>query len=197
MNDDACVALYWIPLGAGNRVVQLSGRLYERIVALSRRRTPCELFHSTLVVTLPDGIWTIEQAPVTNTRGRSERGAVGEGPVGLRMLSRFRPFRYENRCWLDGHIPDLDMAVSGPVVVTRDIDAAKRVVDLVPDAPTYVWGRDQIRAGEMWNSNSLVAWVLTRSDLDTEELSPPQGGRAPGWGAGVVEARRVLRRPGE
>jgi hypothetical protein len=61
---------------------------------------------------------------------------------------------------------------------------------VVPRVPTPVWGRDELGTGEMWNSNSVIAWVIARSGIDAESIQPPQGGRAPGWRAGVVVARR-------
>jgi hypothetical protein len=64
------------------------------------------------------------------------------------------------------------------------------LLDLVPDAPTPVWGRDELDAGEMWNSNSLISWLIVRSGVDTETIQPPAGGRAPGWNAGLVVAHR-------
>jgi hypothetical protein len=42
----------------------------------------------------------------------------------------------------------------------------------------------------MWNSNSVIAWVIARSGIDTDSIQPPAGGRAPGWQAGLVVARR-------
>jgi hypothetical protein len=60
----------------------------------------------------------------------------------------------------------------------------------VPSIPTPVWGRNELDAGEMWNSNSVVAWVLSRSGVDVGGLVPPAGGRAPGWNAGLVVAVR-------
>jgi hypothetical protein len=42
----------------------------------------------------------------------------------------------------------------------------------------------------MWNSNSVVAWLPVVSGLSAEAVSPPRSGRAPGWNAGVVVARR-------
>jgi hypothetical protein len=42
----------------------------------------------------------------------------------------------------------------------------------------------------MWNSNSLISWLIARSGLDVESIRPPVGGRAPGWRAGIVVARR-------
>jgi hypothetical protein len=41
----------------------------------------------------------------------------------------------------------------------------------------------------MWNSNSLISWLIARSGLDVEAVHPPAGGRAPGWDAGLVMAR--------
>jgi hypothetical protein len=45
----------------------------------------------------------------------------------------------------------------------------------------------------MWNSNSVTAWLITRSGIDTTALRPPEQGRAPGWRAGLVVAGRELR----
>ena len=56
--------------------------------------------------------------------------------------------------------------------------------------PTPVWGRDELKTGDIWNSNSVIAWVIARSGVDAESIQPPAGGRAPGWQAGLVAARR-------
>jgi hypothetical protein len=45
--------------------------------------------------------------------------------------------------------------------------------------------------GDMWNSNSLVAWLLARAGIDTEDVAPPARGRAPGWSAGLITAARL------
>jgi len=42
----------------------------------------------------------------------------------------------------------------------------------------------------MWNSNSLISWLIARSGLDAASIQPPAGGRAPGWQAGIVMAQR-------
>jgi hypothetical protein len=54
----------------------------------------------------------------------------------------------------------------------------------VREVPTPVWGRDELQTGEMWSSNSLISWLITRSGLDVDSIHPPSGGRAPGWHAG-------------
>ena len=76
---------------------------------------------------------------------------------------RFRIFRYELRCWRGGVIPDADEAVESPRRLTSDPDVARRLLELVHDVPTATWGRDELGAGEMWNSNSLIAWLLARA----------------------------------
>jgi hypothetical protein len=170
-------------------VVRWSGRIYERLAAAVARRPRCDLFHSALEVRVDDVTTTVEMAPVWTTRG--DRGVVREGPVGAPFLGRWKVFRYEVRCWHGGAIPDLAAAVDGPVRVTDDLDEARRVLDLVPKFPAHTWGRDELSAGEMWNSNSLTSWLLARAGLETRDLGPPAGGRAPGWDAGLVVAART------
>jgi hypothetical protein len=143
-------------------------------------------------VDVPDGRFVIESAPIRDERGR-ERGVVVEGPVGTRWAGRFRLFRYEIRRWREGSIPDANYAVSSPIRVASDLARAQRVLDLVPSVPIPVWGRDELRTGEMWNSNSVVSWLLARAGVDPNPLQPPPGGRAPGWDAGLTVATRGAR----
>jgi hypothetical protein len=185
----SAVDLYWLPLGAGGHSVRLNGRVFEAVAARLERRAPCDLYHSALVVRVPEGRFVIEQAPL-RARDGAERGVVVEGAVGSRWAGRFRIFRYEVRRWRGGVIPDVDEAVESPQRLTDDADVARRVLDLVPRVPTAVWGRDELGTGEMWNSNSVISWLLARSGLPTDVIRPPAGGRAPGWHAGLVVARR-------
>jgi hypothetical protein len=185
------VDILWIPLGAGAHVVRLSGRVFEATSAFLRRRERCDLYHSALEVHAPEGRYVIEQTPVPDADG-ALRGVVRGGAVGLRSAARFRVFRYEIRCWLDGAIPDAHEAVGGPVRLSEDLEVARRVLEAVPAVPTPVWGRDELRTGDMWNSNSVIAWLLCRSGLDVAAVNPPVGGRAPGWDAGVVVASRLF-----
>ena len=189
MDPEGSVDLYWIPLGAGARIVRASGMAYEWAAARVRRRRPCALYHSALVVSVPEGRYMIEQAPVPDANGR-DRGVVATGPVGVRSAGRFRIFRYEVRCWLNGVIPDLGRARSSPIRVSDGPDGARRVLAVLPSVPTPTWGRDECHTGEMWNSNSVVAWALSRGGIDLAPVAPPVGGRAPGWGAGIEVARR-------
>jgi hypothetical protein len=185
----AAVDLYWIPLGAGQHVVRLSGRLFEAISSRVQRRRPCDLYHSALVVVAPAGRFVIEQTPVPDHHGE-RRGVVVEGAVGSELAGRFRLFRYEVRRWRDGVIPDIAEAVSSPVRLTEEPTRASQILDLVPRVPALVWGRDEGHTGEMWNSNSVVAWLLAGAGLDPGRIQPPTGGRAPGWRAGVEIAYR-------
>jgi hypothetical protein len=186
------VDLYWLPLGAGGHSVRLNGRVFEAVAARLERRPPCDLYHSAIEVRVPEGRFVIEQAPISDSKG-GERGVVAEGAVGSRWAGRFRIFRYEVRRWCGGIIPDVNEAVESPQRLTDDPALAQRVLDLVPHVPTAVWGRDELAAGEMWNSNSIISWLIARSGLDAESIRPPAGGRAPGWRAGLVVARRQER----
>ena len=181
--------LYWLPLGAGGHSVRLNGRVYEAVVAAVQRRRRCDLYHSALVVYVPEGRFVIEQTPIPAGPGR-DRGVVGEGPVGARWAGRWRIFRYEVRRWRNGVIPDIDEAVESPCRVTGDPVVAQRLLDLVPSVPLAVWGRDALRAGEMWNSNSLISWLIVSAGLDAAVVPLPVHGRAPGWAAGIDVAIR-------
>ena len=185
----AAVDLYWLPLGAGGSFVRRCGHIYEGLSARLGRRAPCDLYHSGLQVELPDARFVVEQTPVPDLSGKG-RGVVAEGPVGARSAGRFRVFRYEIRLWRGGHIPDVAEAVDSPRRLSTDEAVARRVLEVVPKIPTPVWGRDEFGTGEMWNSNSVIAWTLARSGIDTAPIRPPAGGRAPGWHAGEEIARR-------
>jgi hypothetical protein len=185
----AAVDLYWIPLGAGQHVVRLSGKLFEAMSARIQGRRPCDLYHSALVIFAAEGRFVIEQTPVPDAHGE-RRGAVLEGAVGSRLAGRFRLFRYEVRRWRDGVIPDIAEAVASPVRVTENADRASQVLNLVPSVPALVWGRDESHTGDMWNSNSVISWLLASACLDPQRIQPPPGGRAPGWRAGLEIATR-------
>lgn len=188
------VELLWIPLGAGEHVVRISGRVYETLAALVARRPACDLYHSALIVTVPDGRYVIEMTPSIDEHG-DRRGVVADGAVGSAWLGKRRIFRYEIRRWLDGVIPDAASAKVTTSIGLEDAEA-QRLLELVASVPTPVWGRDELGAGEMWNSNSVTSWILHRSGIDTTPLAPPDGGRAPGWDAGIeVAARTDTERP--
>jgi hypothetical protein len=187
---ESAVDLYWLPLGAGGHFVRLNGRIFEALAAAVARRPRLDLYHSALEVRVDGARYVIESGPVP--AGEPARcGIVAEGPVGSTLAGRtLRIFRYGVRLWRDGVIPDIDEAVDSPLRLTDDPDVARRVLQLTPHVPTPVWGRDGLRAGEMWNSNSLIAWLIEGSGLPVDSVHPPPGGRAPGWNAGIVVARR-------
>ncbi len=130
----------------------------------------------------------IEMTPIPDRHG-DRRGVVAEGAVGSRWLGKLRRFRYEIHRWSGGVIPDADHAVA-TMTLHLGIADAQRLLAAVPYVPTPVWGRDELGAGEMWNSNSVTSWILQRAGIDTAHIAPPIGGRAPGWSAGLVMANR-------
>jgi hypothetical protein len=183
------VDLYWIPLGAGDHVVLWVGSCTRR----SRpRRAP------TALRPLPFRPGGGRPRRPIRDRIRADPGRAGTSAASSsrsgrdEMGGRFRLFRYEIRRWREGSIPDANYAVSSPIRVASDLARAQRVLDLVPSVPIPVWGRDELRTGEMWNSNSVVSWLLARAGVD-RTAQPPPGGRAPGWDAGLTVATRGAR----
>jgi hypothetical protein len=188
------VDLYWLPLGAGegNHCVRWSGRTFEAVVAGYEYRKRRDLYHSALEVHVDADRFVIESAPVWGNE-EPDRGVVCEGPVGLSWLGRSRFFRYEVRRWRNGEIPDKSESVQSPVRMSTDEARAEHVLKLVPDFPTAAWGRDTLQTGDMWNSNSLISWLLARTGHAVADVAPPLHGRAPGWSAGLVVAERDIQ----
>lgn len=195
VDSPSSVVLHWLPLGAGGHVVAFNGRVYEALVSRRQRRGPAPLFHAALEVRVDGVPHVIEMGPVWGN-GHGDRGVVVEGPVGLRPLGRSRLFRYEVRAWRGGTIPDVAYEVGEPVIMSRDADRAADVLALVRRVPAATWGRDELGLGEMWNSNSMVAWLLAGSGHDLAGVVPPRGGRAPGWHSGLALASSNILRTG-
>jgi hypothetical protein len=188
------IDLFWIPLGAGGvGFVRLNGLIYEAIKARFERRRPVDLYHTALEVHAPEGRFIIENAWPSPDADTASRGVVKEGPVFWHWIARARPFRYEVRCWQDGVISDAGEAVGGPQRLSSDVAKTRQVLHLVASVPAMVWGRDELGVGEMWNSNSVISWLLTRGGFAVDAIRPPAGGRAPGWRTGIVAARHLGR----
>lgn len=184
------VYLFWIPLGAGGSgFVQMNGRIYEAIKAGLQRRRPLAIYHTALQVRLPEGDFIVETMWPSPDPDLVSRGVLVEGSVFAEWLSVGRVFRYEVRCWKDGDLPDAAQAIGGPQRVSGDLRVCRRLLDLVGSVPGLTWGRDPAGLGDMWNSNSVISWLLTMSGLPMDAVTPPEGGRAPGWDAGVALAR--------
>lgn len=186
------IDLHWIPLGAGGSgVVRFNGRVYERLMAWRERRTPLDLYHTALTIAVDGADWVVETMWPSPKGDPATRGVVVQAPVFTRRLPRIRFFRYEVRRWLDGDLPDREFAIGGPLRVSDDPEVATRLLDLVEAVPPLVWGRDERDTGEMWNSNSVIAWLLAMSGHDMDSIRPPVRGRAPGWDAGVAVAAGI------
>ena len=187
----ASVWLYWIPVGASQHVVRRSARVFETLDARRHHRPKRTLYHAALEVQLDEGRWTVEMAPAWGGGPPRSHGVTATGPVGFRRLGASRLFRYEVRVWRDGAVPDLGYAVGDPVHVATDHTRTRRLLAAGSRVPGLTWGRDELGLGDMWNSNSLVAWLLATSGHEISSLAPPGGGRAPGWTAGLALARRA------
>ncbi len=188
------IDLYWLPLGAGGHSVRFNGRVYEALKAGVERRPRQDLYHSALEVRVDGERVVIEMAPAWSVP-EADRGVVVEGPVGAAWAGRWRLLRYEIRRWSGGRIPDAAEAIDSPRRLSDDDGCARRLLELVPDCPPIVWGRDELGTGDMWNCNSVVAWLLASSGVDVSSIRLPDGGRAPGWQAGLALALKQPVRP--
>lgn len=180
------VLLWWIPVGAGGQVARRTSRWWELARARLARRAPHQLFHAALEIAVDGTRFVIEMAPAWSGPQGTDRGVAVTGPVGVRALGHWRLFRYEVRCWPDGTIPDLRWAVGGPVILTTDRATTRTIVGNVRDVPPLTWGRNVEPADDMWNSNSVVSWLLVTAGIPTSTVVPPAGGSAPGWQAGLA-----------
>lgn len=172
--DASGIRVTWTHLGAdGPAVVRASGRVHEALSAARDGRPRCALVHGSLTV----GTTRVEMTPVWG-QVHPERAVLAEGPVGARWLGRSRWFRYEVHRWSPHGSPDARSVTS----------AARALLAALPLVPTPTWGRDPGGTGDMWTSNSVVAWLLVRTGLDPEAHRPPTGLRAPGWAAGLAVA---------
>ena len=176
MNRAKCHRPVLVAAWCRRHSVRLNGRIFEAIASRRERRPACDLYHSALVVHVPEGRFVIEQAPMRDGNG-ANRGVVAMGAVGSDWAGRFRFFRYEVRRWRDGVIPDAAEAVDSPQRLTDDARTARRLLELVPLVPTAVWGRDELGTGEMWNSNSIISWLLASSGLPAEDHAPAERSR--------------------
>ncbi|MCS5479455.1 hypothetical protein NYP18_07275 [Corynebacterium sp. YIM 101645] len=189
---DAHALLWWLPVGAGGHVVVHTSRWWELWNAVRARRAPEPLFHAVLEVFTGQHRHVIEMGPAWGQRG-PVRQVVATGPVGAQALGRWVMFRYEVRCWAEGDIPDREFAVGPPRRISLTVREAADLVARTAEVPTHVWGQDIFGVGDMWNSNSLISWLLQSSGIDARALAPPAPGRAPGWRSGILAAMETER----
>ncbi len=119
----------------------------------------------------------------------TDRGVVVTGPVGRARRRRRQAAALRDPLLARREHQRHRRGGGDPLRLSDSADDARRIIALAPDVPPLTWGRDERNAGEMWNSNSVIAWLVKRAGLAAEQVRPPRGGRAPGWRAGVTVAR--------
>ena len=186
----AAADLYWIPLGAGGHSVRFNGRVFEAVAAARQHRPRCDLYHAALVVDsaaiatrsssrrrrTPTRRAGASSPPAPSGAATSAAGACSATRCAAGAADRSRTSARRSAA-RPGHRP-IRRSPGGCSISSRP-------------SPTPVWGRDELHAGEMWNSNSVIAWLLATAGLPAERLHPPARGRAPGWDAGLVVAHRA------
>lgn len=184
MTETSFVDILWMPVaaGTGSRLRLWSLAAWEALDAFAHRRKRASLYHSALKVRTSDAVdFTVELTPVF---GFEPTPPAMTGPVGFRGADRFRLFRYQMRCIRAETLPDEEWVVSQSRLST-DGSVADRIVVAAADVPPLTWGRRPRGCSEMWTSDSAIAWLLRRVGLDAAAVRIPEGGRAPGWQAGL------------
>ena len=185
---EASVDLYWLPLGAGGHSVRLNGKIFEAVVAGLERRSRRDLYHSALIVGVPEGRFAIERRPCG--AATAERGVVSGGAVGSCWAGPLPDLPLRAAPLAKRVIPDVAEAVESPQRLTTDARSRSASSTSCRRCRHPCGAVTNCGAGEMWNSNSVISWLIARCGLEVEPISPPVGGRAPGWRAGIVVARR-------
>lgn len=176
VSSGQAVAIAWRPVGG--RVSRRTSGWWESIEAARGHRTACELVHAMLLLRPERDTLLLEMTP-TWAATRHGVEVLATGAVGSRALGRIPFFRYEVR--LRTALLDDD-----GIALSDDPSVAAALVDRAPAVPPLVWGA-RTGEGDLWTSNSVVAWLLADAGLVTG-LVPPPGCRAPGWDAGIAAA---------
>lgn len=173
--------VWWSAVGADAPVARHASAWWERAVAAREHRALAALVHAMLEVVVDGDAWAVEMAPTWGRGSAAQSRVVVVGPVASPLLGWCPLFRYAVRVTPGGADHGAAVAVGDELRTTRDL-----LGDLV-HLPLRTWGRDEARVGDMWTSNSVVAWLLVRAGTDPP--GPPPGMRAPGWAAGLAAAR--------
>lgn len=174
--------MWWLHVGAGGHVARRTSAWWERATAARQHRPPQVLVHAVLEVEDDDGVVAVDMGPTWGKEAAAARRVLMVGPVGSPALGWCPFFRYELRVVPSG------VDESAVVASSARVSLPAGVLDDLAHVPGYTWGRDEAAVGDMWTSNSVVAWLLARAGVN--EVAPPPGHRAPGWAAGTVVARR-------
>ena len=185
----AALDLYWIPLGAGGHSVRFNGKIFEALQAARERRPRRDLYHAALSSTSA-ATATRSSLRRRPTADESSRGVVVTGAVGSRLWAGSACSATRFAAVAVGRSRTSTTRSVARARLSEDPAAVRRLLDLVSEVPALVWGRDEVGAGEMWNSNSVIAWLIARAGLPVGGLAPPACGRAPGWSSGVALAAR-------
>ena len=190
----AAVELYWIPLGAGGHCVRFNGRIFEALDAA--RRAPSALRP------LPRGARRPARRPALHDRARrrrrtpTRRAAASSAPAPSAAATSAGCACFATR-FAAGEAdrsPTWTTRSAGRCRLTTDPGVARRLLDLVAAVPRPVWGRDELDAGEMWNSNSVIAWLVATAGLPADELEPAAAGQGAGL-EGRSRGRAPLKAP--
>jgi hypothetical protein len=172
----ASIELYWLPLGAGGWFVRLNGRIWEAIHAQRKHRRPLDLYHTALIVRVPEGRFVVENCwPIPNADGpapqRAGGGAGVEPPAGP-----LADVRYESAAGETASSPNAGEAVASPQLLSQDSVVAHRLLDLVGSLPNPVWGPAKNLTPPMVLSVGGPTTLIAPGQLDNAGGAETKGG---------------------
>jgi hypothetical protein len=174
------------------RFIRVAGNIQSDVIAaLGTLFAPGtigkDIYHSALEVQVPENgecvryVIEMEEYISDPDQGRA-KGQVLEGHFGPDI---FGGSEYGIRKWRNGKIDrgdDPEVAHPGRLILSRDCNVARRLLELVESIPTTNYTR-------AWTSNSIISWLLKKGGLDPGGVKPPVGGVVPNWQSGIDAAQ--------
>ena len=135
-------------------------------------------------------LWTLEKTV------RVQPGRTGYESIAA-ARTKEATCRSSGSCSLSWWFWRFSASSAGDGGVAEGAGTALPEADQIIHDPQHDEPRDDLRIGDMWNSNSVISWLLLATGLPAEEIRPPDGGRAPGWRAGIEHFRKGSKRQGD
>ena len=184
-----CTGCRWAPAATP---CALNGKVFEAVAAWLDRRDRRDLYHSALEVQRAGG--TVRDragagAGERRRRARRRRRGRRRQHAAARPLPRSSATR--SGAGATGCIPDVGEAVESPRRLSDDPDCARRLLELVPaGADARLGPRRAGRRRDVELELDSSPGSSRAAGSTSRRSRRPRGGRAPGWQAGIVIARR-------
>ena len=149
--------------------MRLNGRIFEAVGRGLEQRDRVRPLPLRMVVRVPEGEFVIEQAPVGTERELA--ASSPKAPVGSRWARADSDLPLRDPPLARWRDPGRRRGGRQPAAADRGFPLRAGRARSCANVPMPVWGRDELGTGEMWNSNSVVAWLIARSGLAVDAVA--------------------------